>query len=407
MTLQTLTTLSSLLFRDYDKVVRDQVFSKTVALTQLQKNVGVQLRNNTFYIKTRSTGHSGVYMDNGAAGADLNTGEATYDEPSESVRYAFGTHQLTHSTIKGITGSPSAIVGAAEDLAEAVKISMRKSLNRQFYQRGGTEANNAIIATVNGASTGTTVTVDLDGGETTGPGLGTWFLYEGSLIDIGTDAQHGGDTDDEVSVSTVDTSTTFTINTATTIADADHIKFRDSDNVEMVGMRSIADSDNTFHGIARSTNYWAQAYVDETAEALSEDDMVRAYIEANKFGDVNGILIGSTLYRKYASLLTSMKRTSSPQQSLLGGFTGLEFSAGGPGQAVLLDHDCPFGDVDFVSFNPNALVLGENYMGWMDEGEGILKATNLRASYWATYTFYGNYIARNFKAHARLGAKTT
>src|SRR3990167_5207476 len=275
MTLQTLTTLSNLLFRDYDKPIRDQVFSKTVALSHIQKNIGVTFKNNTFYIKTRSTGHSGVYHDNGAAGADLNTGQPPYDEASVAVRYAFGAHQLTHSTIKGINGDPAGIVNAAEDMAEAVKLSMRKSLNRQFYQRGGTEANNAVIATVNGASTGTTVTVDLDGGETAGPGFGTWFLYEGSLIDIGTDAQHGGDTDDEVSVSSVDSSTTITISASTTVADADHIKFRDSDNVEMNGMRSIADSDNTFQGIDRSANYWAAAYVDETAEALSEDDMIR------------------------------------------------------------------------------------------------------------------------------------
>ncbi|MEK7112106.1 MAG: hypothetical protein AAB875_02150 [Patescibacteria group bacterium] len=231
MALQTLSTLSNLLFRDYDKPIRDQVFSKTVALTHLQKNIGVSFKNNTFYIKTRSTGHSGVYHDDGAAGADLNTGQPTHDEPSVPVRYAFGSHQVTHSTLKGINGSPAGIVDAAEELAESVKVSMRKSLNRQFYQRGGTEANNAIVATVNGASTGTTVTVDLDGGETTGPGLGTWFLYEGSLIDVGTDAQHGAATDDQVTVSTVDTSTTITINASTTIADADHIKFRKIETV--------------------------------------------------------------------------------------------------------------------------------------------------------------------------------
>src|SRR3990167_7441046 len=264
MALQTLTTLSNLLLRDYDKPIRDQVFSKTVALTHLQKNVGVSVKNDTFYIKTRSTGHSGVYHDDGAAGADLNTGQPTYDEPSVPVAYAFGAHQLTHSTIKGINGDPAGIVNAAEDLADAVKISMRKSLNRQFYQRGGTEANNAVIATINGASTGTTITVDLDGGETAGPGLGTWFLYEGSLVDIGTDAEHGAATDDQITISTVDTSTTAILSGATTIADADHIKFRNSDNTEMNGMRSIADSDNTFQGIARGSNYWAAAYVDET-----------------------------------------------------------------------------------------------------------------------------------------------
>src|SRR3990167_8907463 len=209
MTLQTLSTLSNLLFRDYDKPIRDQVFSKTVALSHLQKNIGVTFKNNTFYIKTRSTGHSGVYMDDGAAGADLNTGQPTHDEPSVPVRYAFGSHQLTHSTLKGINGDPAGIVNVAEELADSVKVSMRKDLNRQFYQRGGTEANNAVIATVNGASTGTTITVDLDGGETAGPGLGTWFLYEGSLVDIGTDAEHGAGTDYEVSVSSVDSSTTI------------------------------------------------------------------------------------------------------------------------------------------------------------------------------------------------------
>src|SRR3990167_10598770 len=98
MALQTLSTLSNVLMNDYDPVVRNQVYSETVALTHLKRNVGVQpMKNNNFLIKTRSTGHSGVYHDNGAAGADLNTGQPTYDEASESVRYAFGSHQLTHS----------------------------------------------------------------------------------------------------------------------------------------------------------------------------------------------------------------------------------------------------------------------------------------------------------------------
>lgn len=410
MALQTLTTLSSVLYRDYDKVIRGQIFSKTPALSNLQKNVGVTpLKNNTFYFKSASTGHSGVYHDNGAAGADLLTGEPTYDEPSVSVRFSWGTHQLTDTTLDAIDGDPSAVVDTAEEFAMRVKESMQKDLNRQFYQRGDTEANNAVIATVNGASTGTTVTID--NGPTTvnaiGPSLGTWFLYEGSLIDIGTDAEMGADTDVEATISTVDTATTFTISSAATIVDNDNITFRDSDNNEMSGMRSIADSDNTFQGIARGSNYWAVAHVEETAEGLTEDRMITAFIEANKFGEVNGILIGTQLYRKYASLLTSMKRTSSPQQSLLAGFTGLEFAAGGSGQAVILDHSCPYGDVDFVTFKPEAIVFGEMSAGWMNRGEGIFKPTSLRSSYWATYKTHGNFIARNFKAHARLGAKTT
>lgn len=410
MALQTLTTLSNALFRDYDKVIRSQIFSKTVALSNLKRNVGVTpMKNNTFYIKTASTGHSGVYFDNGAAGSDLSTGQPTYDEPSVSARFGFGTHQITDTALDGIDGDPAAVVDTAEDFSKQVRLSMQRSLNRQFYQRGGTEANNAVVATVNGASTGTTVTLDNGPTDTNteGPALGTWYLYEGSLIDIGTDTEHGAGTDDQETVSTVDSATQITIAASATVADGDHVKFRDGDNNEMNGMRSIADDDNSFQGVTRSSSYWAQAYVDETAEALSEGDMVDAFLEAQKFGSVNAILVGRPLYKKYSSLLTSMKRTSTPQQSLLGGFTGLEFAAGGTGQTVMLDYDCPYGDVNFVTFSPDALVMGEMGMGWMNRGEGIFKATSLRASYWATYKFYGNYIARNFKAHSRLGAKTT
>lgn len=411
MALQTLTTLSNILFRDYDPVVRNQVYAETVALSLLKKNVGVQaMKNNTFYIKTRSTGHSGVYFDNGAAGADLNTGEPTYDEPSVGAAFGFGTHQITDTALTAAEGDAGAIVDVAEDFAAAVVLSMRKSMNRQFYHRGGTEANNAVVATVNGASTGTTVTVDEDliagTNDSASPSLGTWFLYEGSLIDIGTDTQHGADSDDEVTVSSVDSRTAITINTATTVADGDHIKFRDADNQEMNGLRSAVDDNNTFQGIARGSNFWAAAYVDEAAEALDEGDIITAYLEVKKYAKPSVILTSNLLYKKYASLLTSMKRTSTPREVLQGGFTGLEFASGGPGIGVVLDEDCWSRDMHVVSLDKNDLVIGELSMGWLNRGEGILKATNLRASYWGTYKFYGNYIWRTFKSSGGLQGKT-
>ncbi len=408
MALQTLSTLSNVLVNDYDSVIRDQIFQKTVLLSKLKKNVGVQaMKNNNFLVKLRSTGHSGVYFDNGAAGADLNTGQPTYDEATVPARFGFGTHQITDSALEAANGDAGAIVDIAEDFAQAVVLSMQKSLNRQFYQRGGTEANNAVLATVNGASSGTTVTLDEgSGSDSAGPGLGTWFLYEGSLIDIGTDAQHGADTDDEITVNSVDSSTVITISGATSVADADHVKFRDADNVEIEGLRSAIDSDNTYLNVSRTNQYWAQSYVDETAEALDEGDMVSALLQANKVGSVNVILTSDVLYRKYASLLTSMKKTANSVEVLGGGFTGLEFASGGPGVGVVLDWDCPYGDMDFVTVDKGSLVIGELASGWMNRDGNVLKATNLRASYWGTYRFYGNLISRAFRAHARLGAKT-
>ena len=45
------------------------------------------MKNNNFYIKLRSTGHSGVYFDNGNAGVDLNTGQPTYDEATAAAPF--------------------------------------------------------------------------------------------------------------------------------------------------------------------------------------------------------------------------------------------------------------------------------------------------------------------------------
>lgn len=411
MALQTFALLANALKTDYDSVIRGQVFSETVALSKLKTNVGVQpMANNSFTIGVRAAGHSGVYTDDGAAGADLNTGEPTYAQPTVPARFAWGTHQIADSVLSGARGSAEALVNIAEDFAGEVALSMRKDLNRQFYQRGGTEANNNIVATVNGASSGTTITVDdaLSGTtNSTGPSLGTEFIYPGSLIDVGTDAEHGAGTDDQVTVSTVDSATAITLSASNTTADNDHIKFRNGDNTGLNGFRSFADTDNTFQGVTRSSSYWAQAPLDETAEALSEADMIRINIRTNKRGKVNAILTGHLLYEKYASLLTSQKRTKDPKDSLLGGFTGLEFASGGPGVVVLLDHHCPYGDVNFVSMDPKYITMAELDMGWMDRGEGVLKPTSLRGSYWATYRFFGNYAVRGFAAHGALQAKTT
>src|SRR3990167_6553036 len=411
MALQTFALLANALKTDYDSVIRGQVFSETVALSKLKTNVGVQpMANNSFTIGVRSSGHSGVYTDECAAGADLNTGQPTYAQPTVPARFAWGTHQIADSVLSGARGNSEALVNIAEDFASEVALSMRKDLNRQFYHRGGTEANNNIVATVNGASSGTTVTIDdaLSGTtNATGNSLGTDLLYAGSLVDIGTDAEHGAGTDDQETIDTVDSATGFTLAASATIADGDHIKFRDGDNTGLNGFRSFADTDNTFQGIARSTNFWAQAPLDETAEPLSESDMIRVLLRTNKRGKVNAILTGLLLYEKYASLLTSQKRTKDPKESLLGGFTGLEFAAGGPGVVVMLDHHCPYGDVNFVSLDSKYITIAELDMGWMDRGEGVLKPTSLRGSYWATYRFFGNYAVRGFAAHGALQAKTT
>ncbi len=408
-----------MLQNDYDKVIRDQRNNKAILVDKLEKNVGVQImQNNTFYIKARTHHHSGWYFNNGAAGADLNTGEPTYNELQVPARYGYGTHQITDTALVSMQGQPGAIVDIAADFARAVKEQLRKEKNRQWLGLGGTEANNASLGTVNGAVSGTTVILEniAIGGSAAGttddaPRLGTRFLKPGDVLDIGTDAEIGAGTAEAVTVSTVDSITTFTAGASETLVDGDNVVKSGADNNEMNGFKNVVATGNTFQNIARSTNFWAQAQIDNTSEALSEEDMINTLLSTNdKNGEVNVIIAGLVMYHKYASLLSSMKRTATSKESLLGGFKGLEFAAGAGGNdiVVLLDHDASFGDVWFPSLMSDYISVGVLGEGWLgpDQGVGIFEKTNLRPSYWATYRFYGNLAVRGMSAHGGLRRKT-
>ena len=414
MPLGTLTTLSAILFRDYDKVVRDNTFSETVLLNNLKKNVGViPMANNNFYVKATSSGFGGWDADNGAAGADLQLGDVTYAEMTVPIVFTWGGYQLTESVLRSADGDAGAVVDIAEDYAKHVQQSLRRNLNRMFLNRGGTVADNAVIATVNGASSGTTVTVDDGAGsDSSGPGLGTQFMYVGQGITIGTDAEQPA-TADYATISSIDSRTQITIDASETIADSDNIVIARSaaannDNNEMSGFRNINLTTGTFQNVDRSTNYWWHSSSDTTAEALDEGDLIAQFNQAKRTGNPNAVIMGEILYRKYASLLTSMKQAEVDAARLEGGFRGLALAVGGPGTVVSLDWDCPYGDVNIASLSSQYITIGELATGWFGAKQGLplFQKTNLRGSYWAAYEYFGNLVVRNASAHSGLRNKT-
>lgn len=390
-----LSDVSDLLIQDIHPRLESQVYKKNVLLETFEKGTGMRaMDNNTFLIDMQTTEHSGVYFVNPAATSDLSTGAPRYDQATVTAKAGFGSHSITDFALTAAKGKPGAIVNLATSFGDAVQAQLRRSMNRQFVGLGGTATGNAKIADVNGGSSGTTVTVD---------GYGTRFIMPGALVSIGTTAEHAAGTQEDATVDTVTSATAFTITGAKTVVDDDLIKFTGAHDQEMNGLQNIVSASVDLQGITRSTNYWSQSYIDDTSEALSEADMVSALIEADKVGDVNVVVTGSTLYMKYASLLTSLKRT--PQESkLIGGFVGLEFAAGKPGVAVYLEHDTAFGEVYFLS--TSTLSIGKLDMGWLDQGAGIFQRVDLRPAWWASYKFYGNLGALNLRANSALRAKT-
>ena len=414
MALGTLTTLSAVLFRDYDKQVRDNTFSETVLLNNLKKNVGVTpMANNNFYVKATASGFGGWLADDGAAGADMFLGDVTYSEMTVPIRFTFGAFQLTESVLVSADSDAGAVVDLAEDYSRQTQQSLRRNLNRMFLNRGGTEADNAVIATVNGASSGTTVTIDDGAGsDSSGPGLGTQFMYVGQGITIGTDAEQPS-TADYATISSIDSRTQITIDASETVADSDNIVAATSatvnaDNKEMNGFRNIVSATNNFQNVDRTTNYWWHSQSDTTAEALNEGDLIAQFNQAKRTGNPNAVIMGEVLYRKYASLLTSMKQAEVDAPRLEGGFRGLALAVGGPGTVVSLDWDCPYGDVNIASLASQYITIGELASGWFGAKQGLpmFQKTNLRGSYWASYEYFGNLVVRNASAHSGLRNKT-
>jgi len=398
----TLASVSDILLQDVDPVIQSQIFKKTVALSQFEKDKGMRpMENNTFLIDVQIYDHSGVYFQSSAATADLNFGAPKYDQMTVTAATGYGSHIITDFALTAAKGKPGSIVDLATNFGTAVQDSLRRSMNRQLLHLGGTIANNAVLAIESGSgSSSTTVTVH---GPTEANTWGTQYIVPGASLHIGTDAEADGATGDTCVVDTVNSATVFTIVSSATIAASDLIKLTGADNCEMHGLENILSASNDIYGITRSTSYWSQPYIDETSEALTESDMVDALIQADKYGDVNFIITNPTLYSKYASLLVTMKR-SAATLALTGGFVGLEFAAGKPGVGVVMDHDIGFGEVFFLT--TPSLTIGKLDMGWLQQGGGIFEKQDLRPAWWATYKFYGNLGCLNFRANSALKAKT-
>jgi len=374
--------LSNILKKVIAPAIQRQLFTETVLLSKIKKNSGViRLGNNEWFVTMQSGHHSGIYAV--GENVQIRKGKAKYSQAKVAAKYVFGSFELTDQAIEAAQDDKGAIATVLNENAKTAKEDLRKELNRMFHGWG-----NGQICLANGAGTATTtVVVDTPGTE---------YVREGGFVKIGPNAA--------VEVVSVDSATQFTIASAQTWAD-NAVITRDAAD-EPMGLAGIIDDGTnvaTIQNIARSTNPWAKSFVDDTAEALSEDDMINAYLEAKKYGRPMVAMMNKTLFKKYGNLLTSMKKTADLKEVLSGGWKGLEFMGGDVG--VILDYDTPDGYVQFVDFE--SLTITElTPVSWLDRGAGILTKIPDYAKWEGTLRWYGNLAVKNFRANTRLRQKT-
>jgi len=387
-----ITDLSALLKKIIKPQVVPQLRRESILYDQVKKNVGVTIMNNNIYIAARSGRHSGIYSV--AEGTAPYTGKAKYIQPVAPVRYSFGTVEFSDQALSAADKvGPKAIAAILATEIMALKDDFRMDINRTLHGAG----TGKLCLANNAASPGTALVVD---GNPNG-GDATEYLADGMYIDIGDTLA--------VLITTVDSATTVTIASSTWENDDVITKASDAEAMGISGIIDDGDNVATIQGLARGSYPILKANVEDTAESLTESDMITMYLRAKKNGfsaKTGAILMGETMYKAYGTLLTSMKRSNTPHPVLGGGWSGLDFMDGVP---VIFDPDTWTGVVQFVHLP--SLTIGEmsTPMEWLeaDAHGGVLTRSASNRTVWeGTLKYYYNLVGLRFNSQSRLSNKT-
>ena len=387
-----LSNIANVLKKVIAPAIQEVLPQETIWFDMLKTNAGVTpMANNTFYISIRSGRHSGIASV--AEGATLPSGKPQWSQANVTAKYVFGTFDITDQVIESAKSSVGSLVNYLMENTKSLKVDFARELNRIFWGAG--DETIAKVA-AGDATTGTTLTLaPVLAVNTDIPA--TKYLAAGMNLDIN---------GDNCVIASVDSDTVVTLVAGITRVAGENVKKADGDNAvvdEPMGISGLLVNSGTIQGIDTAANPWfTPAQIETTSEALSEAKMIAAYVKAKERGDPKFVFMNASLWKKYGTLLTSMKKTSDLKEVLSGGWKGLDFMGGNA--SVVLDYDCPDGKVFFI--DPDSLTLAQlTPISFIDRGDGLLRRVNY-AAWQGVLRWYGNLCIKNPKANAVLTTKT-
>ncbi len=372
--------------------------------------------NDNFYAPLRTGRHGGI-----AALADddnkLVTGKSSIGQASVPVRILTGTFDISKLAIDATKTAKGAVENQLTFQASTLASDFARSVNRQYYSDGS-----GIIAQVAASAAATAVTVMLpntsvdDGhalnryGTINGDISPTKYFGVGQFVGVGTAGAAKG-TISSFSAGGVGGTVNFTGTVASVANDAIGIvdgSLEGFGTSEIYGLgQALTDGTANYAGVARSTHGWTPQF-GSTSEALTLSAMEDKYLAAKEYaqmGDQYAIFVNKSLYKKYADILTAMRRTVN-EADLLGGWTGLEFAAGAGRVGVFLDYDVPDGEVLIVNLD-SLTVCQVSDLDWMESpNSGALVRTTDYITYQATMVWFTNLLCLCPAANGRLTQKT-
>lgn len=396
--------------------IRDNFPKQTILLDQVKRNSGVTFMNDNFFFPIRTSRHGGV-VSLANDGSKLSTGKASMTQGTVAVKIHTGTFDISKLTIDATKSSKGAVESQLTWQAESLATDFGRNVNRQLFGDGS-----GVISQVSASADATAVAVlypnaSVDDGRAldrygaiNGDIAATEYIQAGQLLGVGTAGAALGTVASVTSGGTVGT-VVFTGSLAHAANDAIFVVDGDgggAGTAEMQGLgKALHSGTATYAGIARSTYGWTPQ-VGTASEALSLSAIEDVYLAAKKYSMMNdryAIFMNKSLYKKYGDILTALRRTVN-ETDLLGGWTGLEFAAGGGRVGVFLDYQVPDGEVLVVNLDSLTIAQVDD-MDWLEDpsGAGILRRVDY-ITYQATMVWFANLVCLAPAANGHLFQKT-
>lgn len=398
MATETLATADAILKDLYSDPIREQTNYKTWMLDKIERDssrVDFEGRRAIMPLHTTQNPSEGSMVDGGTLATPGIEGNADAIVP---IRYVNSGLELTDQLIKQAKSDKGAFVNVLTDRTKRLGQGFRKKINRQLFGDGlGTLAT--LASSPAGATTATVDTVQ--------------YLKIGQIVDVRTKATGALENAGNVSltITAINKGTkvvTFSGNvTATTVTAGIYIA--GSYGLEMTGLRQVAATGRTLHGINSATagNEFWDAKVKNASGSIAGEGLFEQLADdtgSEGSGEIETFLTTRGIRRRLADTYQSAKRFNDARAvDVHGGYSAIMVNE----IPVISDDDVPKGWAFGLPSDAFTLYQVEE-PGWLESQDGTVWhlaagsiAGTKRSAWQAWWVWYAN-----LGAHApnRVGA---
>lgn len=372
------------------------------------------MENNKFEIVSKNGGMT-AYA--GSETASLIASDVSLEKMYITPKYVRASFVLGHASIQVTLSDRASLERGVEMYGMEIRQSMLRKKGRDL--RGNGTGIVGILPA--GVQTSATITIS---GKTAGTtasqaryGLGALQVFQpGAKISVGTAAQFAAGTQQDVTISTVNSETSITLTGSVTVGTASGANNRGGTNVDTwyiyftgeygnapMGLLGLIDDGTlepgitTIQSLTRSTTPYMKSFIKDKADASTIiKDFRDLYSDVRRFNpNVKFFVVSQDVYGKYTDSITITIQSQQQSQgytSKLGtGHSGLMFAYGDKPLPIIQDTMLPYGTVLLI--DPSQYFIADLFKdAYVEDGvmirlPGTTNYETARAAYYEIGTF--------------------